>query len=260
MKSNTEWKYWGKQDPLYGVAAWEGREIGGDNPWTEDDFYQLGVLDWEDFYSHWQRYGVKTGLCVEIGCGAGRLTRPLAEVFEQLAALDISPEMIAWAQSRVSGPHVSYYQVEDTAIPLPAASADAVFSTHVFQHFEERGDVAAYFGEIARVLKPGGSLMIHIPVHAWPAGAGGLSRSLYRARKYAQKIKAAIKRQLIRHGVRSSLMRMNSYEISWLYRLLQGLDFTDVEISVFVTRSNGHPHPFVMARRAGPAQASGARG
>ena len=48
MKSNTEWELWGKSDPLYGVASWAGRERGGENPWTDEDFYALGE-DWLDF-------------------------------------------------------------------------------------------------------------------------------------------------------------------------------------------------------------------
>ena len=42
MKSNTEWKIWGKYDPLFGVANWRGRERTGTNSWTDEDFYSLG--------------------------------------------------------------------------------------------------------------------------------------------------------------------------------------------------------------------------
>jgi hypothetical protein len=32
IASNEEWLRWGKEDPLYGVAAWRGKEKGGASP------------------------------------------------------------------------------------------------------------------------------------------------------------------------------------------------------------------------------------
>ena len=250
MKSNTEWRYWGESDPLYGVAAWEGREKDGSSPWTDDDFYQLGEKDWADFLEHWQKYGLNPGLCVEIGCGAGRLTMFMAEHFHRLEALDISEAMIRYAQKNIQSPNLVFHLVEGSGIPGSDATVDAVFSTHVFQHFEDRDDAGQYFSEIARVLKPGGSMMIHLPLFSWPAGAGFSVKLLYRVTKLAEKLKAAIKRQAIRRGKAVNLMRMNSYETGWLFKLLPELGFVNIEISVFVTQSNHQPHPFVLAKKA----------
>lgn len=49
LKSNAEWKQLGKEDPLYGVAAWAGKEKNGESPWTEDEFFALGESDWGRF-------------------------------------------------------------------------------------------------------------------------------------------------------------------------------------------------------------------
>ena len=40
---------WGKTDPLFAVASWENRNREGTSPWTEDEFFQLGKSDWQDF-------------------------------------------------------------------------------------------------------------------------------------------------------------------------------------------------------------------
>ena len=73
MRSDFEWKYWGVVDPLWSVAAWNGKDVGAASAWTPTEFLRLGELDFADVWQHWQHYGVTAGRCVEIGCGAGRI-------------------------------------------------------------------------------------------------------------------------------------------------------------------------------------------
>ena len=75
MKSNIEWIKWGAKDPLFAVSSWHGKEKGGANPWTADEFYALGKSDFADFITCLNSFGYDRDHCVEIGCGAGRLTR-----------------------------------------------------------------------------------------------------------------------------------------------------------------------------------------
>jgi ubiquinone/menaquinone biosynthesis C-methylase UbiE len=249
VKSNTEWKYWGEKDPLFGVAAWKGRDKGGANPWSEEDFIRLGELDWEDFRNRWQRFGLDNGHCIEIGCGAGRITRCLARDFKRVDATDISESMIKYARKLVGGTNVKFHLVENCQIPVESASATAVFSTHVFQHFDGKSDVLSYFQEISRALRPGGSMMIHIPLFTWPEGTPLLSKGLYRIAKYAQQSKADIKRLFIRSGKPVCLMRMSSYETGWLVSILTNLGFEEIELMSFATQSNNSSHPFVLAKK-----------
>jgi hypothetical protein len=81
-KSNIKWKEWGRNDPLFGVAAWPGKQKGGIAPWTDDEFYELGRRDWEIFKKEWKTYGLEEDTCLEIGCGAGRMTMPLTRSFK----------------------------------------------------------------------------------------------------------------------------------------------------------------------------------
>ena len=132
IESNKEWEKWGGIDPLYSVAGWEGREKHGENPWTDEDFYSLGQSDWDDFAEKWERYGVDNNSCLEIGCGAGRITLHLSKYFKSIYAIDVSKEMIDYARKRINNPRVHFYLTDGVTIPLSDNQVSAVFSTHVF--------------------------------------------------------------------------------------------------------------------------------
>jgi hypothetical protein len=79
MKSNAEWKAWGKHDPLFAVSSWKGEGNDAALAWTDEEFYSLGEKDWADFKKRWEPYGITFRHCLKIGCGAGRITNQLAK-------------------------------------------------------------------------------------------------------------------------------------------------------------------------------------
>jgi len=246
--SNVEWQKWGQRDPLFAVASWKGREKDGVDPWTPTDFYALGASDWEDFAPHWRQYGWDTDSCLEIGCGTGRITSPLARHFRRTYALDVSREMVEYAKTHIEDPSIEFLVSDGVKIPLRDGSVSAVFSTHVFQHFDRTDHASAYFREIARVLKPRGTLMIHLPIYRWPA-MHGLFERIYKLRRAAGQWRAAVNRFLISHDIGKPTMRGTIYPVDYFYRVLPALGFEDIEIRIFPTKSNGGLHPFVFARR-----------
>lgn len=240
---------WGDSDPLWGVATWKGKNKGGDNPWTDEEFYELGRSDWQDFVEHWGRYGVDNTTCLEIGCGAGRLTKHMADYFGELHAIDVSEGMIEYARKRITSPRVHFHVVNGNSIPLPDRTVTAVFSTHVFQYFDTLDDATAYFREIARALVPNGTMMIHLPVFSWPHGMGNLPRQLYEVRRKLSALVANLKRWRINQGRFVPLMRGQSYPVGYFYSLFPTLGLRDIEVCTFVTKSNDSPHSFVFARK-----------
>ncbi len=248
LASNKEWKVWGETDPLFGVATWDGRNRDGANPWTDEEFYQLGESDWNDFRVHWERYGLNVESCVEIGCGAGRLTAQLATYFSQVHAVDVSEKMIEYAKRHIKSPSVKFYLSNGTDFSLDDHSVSAVFSAHVFQHFDSLSVASDYFTEIARVLKPGGSLMIHLPIYKWPAMPGVFGR-LYAIHKQAADMKAHVKRWLMDYGMVKPIMKGLRYPLDFFYDVLPKIGFDDIEVSIFTTTSNQDPHSFILARK-----------
>ena len=243
--SNIEWRQWGKDDPFYGVASWPGRQRGGLNPWTAEDFFALGRADWMDFRHRWSRYGVDVGRVIEIGCGAGRLTKAMALDFAHVIGVDVSEGMLAVARSHISEANVELRLGDGITLPVDTATADGVFSAHVFQHFESLELARVNFSEVARILKPGGTMMIHLPVILPPSGLPGILPALA-ARQKLSDLRAMVQR---RRG--APVMRGLQYPWTWLRRELPTLGLADVELVIFAAKSNGADHACVFARRLG---------
>lgn len=249
MKSNIEWKKWGEIDPLYGVATWKGKSKNSPQPWQNEEFYALGKSDWQDFKKIWEQYGVKTGTCLEIGCGVGKITKQLSVDFDIVKAFDVSEGMINYAKKYILDSNVEFLLSDGIHLATPDDSIDAVFSAHVFQHFNDLEDALKNFHEIYRILGNKGSLMIHLPIYRWP-NHRGIHLVISNFLKRIDDFKANFWRFLIRRGHWHFLMRVLFYEVDWLYNTLDQIGFEDIEIRYVRVKSNNDPHPFIFARKS----------
>jgi len=100
----------------------------------------------------------RTWRALEIGCGPGRLIKPLSAHFGEIHGVDVSDEMIRLARERLADIRHAHFHVNDGATLEQFAdeSFDFVYSYAVFQHIPSRDVVLEYMREIRRVLKPGG--------------------------------------------------------------------------------------------------------
>jgi len=98
---------------------------------------------------------------LDVGCGTGNLTRALLDRLSgsgSVIAADISSRMIEAARRKIEDPRVSWLTTDAGHLPIADAECDRVFCCAVWPHFDDREGVAT---ELARVLRPGGSL------HVW---------------------------------------------------------------------------------------------
>lgn len=108
---------------------------------------------------------------VDLGSGTGRFTPALAETFGgPVYGVEPAAAMRRSAETGSAHPRVTYLAGEAASIPLPDASADLVL---MFLSFHHVPDQPAGAREIARVVKPGGRVILRstfkerIPNHWW---------------------------------------------------------------------------------------------
>jgi ubiquinone/menaquinone biosynthesis C-methylase UbiE len=105
------------------------------------------------------------GTCVEVGCGPGRMTSLLAERFDRVVALDVSPAMLARAHEAVTAPNVVFRATGGERLDgVEDGSADVLVCYLVLQHLPSREAILRYLREFGRVLGPAGEAFVQLPV------------------------------------------------------------------------------------------------
>jgi len=92
---------------------------------------------------------------LDVGCGEGRFCRMLKQSGVEVTGVDPTSKLIAAARTRDDGG--TYIEAPAEQLPLPDESVDLVVS---YLSLIDISDVQAGIREMARVLKPGGTLLI----------------------------------------------------------------------------------------------------
>jgi ubiquinone/menaquinone biosynthesis C-methylase UbiE len=97
-------------------------------------------------------------LIIDLGCGTGRFSEPLAEYFgARVIGVDPSSKMLDQARAKTRNERVAFACAPGSALPVADASADLVFMSMVFHHLD---DAAAVARECRRVLRSGGHVAL----------------------------------------------------------------------------------------------------
>jgi SAM-dependent methyltransferase len=154
-KMQRDWDERARENARFYVAT-------GKQNWTDEEFFESGeraVAEQirNDMINICQDKDAKEMRVIEIGCGAGRVTRALARLFGEVHGVDVSGEMVDLArQALVGTPNAFIYQNngKDLSV-LPPGPFDFAFSTIVFQHIPSRDVIYSYVREVHRLLRPG---------------------------------------------------------------------------------------------------------
>ena len=121
----------------------------------EEVFARSGQATAEAILAVLQPYRQPSWSVLDIGCGIGRVLRPLAPHFGHLDGVDVSAEMIR--QSKIwlrDLPNVDTFETSGVDLHVFASDHfDLVYSYIAFQHMP-RPVFERYLGEINRVLGP----------------------------------------------------------------------------------------------------------
>jgi ubiquinone/menaquinone biosynthesis C-methylase UbiE len=102
--------------------------------------------------------GRTVSFIVDLGCGTGRFSAPLAEHFSaRVIGIDPSQRMLDQARRKPRNDRVVFEQASAEGLPIEDNSVDMVFMSMVFHHFASPARVAA---ECRRVLHDTGYIFV----------------------------------------------------------------------------------------------------
>jgi SAM-dependent methyltransferase len=131
-----------------GVAeAYDGWAPTYDGPNTIFDIEEPELLPILD--------ALPAGAAIDAACGTGRITAHLRDRGHDVRGYDASDGMLEVARAKL--PDVAFERADVRDLPVPDDSADLVVVTLALAHVEDLGPV---FAESARVLRPGGHLVV----------------------------------------------------------------------------------------------------
>ncbi|SRR5581483_9462398 len=154
-KMRDDWDQRAKENARYYVNT-------ATTEWTDQDFFASGertvaeeILS--DMENICQGRSPRDMRVVEIGCGAGRVTRALASLFGEVHGVDVSGEMVREAKLALKDrPNAHVYQNNGRDLTVvPPLEFDFAFSSIVFQHIPSREIIENYVREVHRLLRPG---------------------------------------------------------------------------------------------------------
>lgn len=93
---------------------------------------------------------------LEIGCGTGNITIPLAACVKEITAIDISAEMMKHAEEKAEKykkDNITFLNTDLMNLKAEADSFDVVTAYNVLLYMKDRDEI---LDEIYRILKPGG--------------------------------------------------------------------------------------------------------
>ncbi len=159
-KMKRDWN----QRALHHARFW----IATENYQTEELFVQSGEDTAQALLEAVKDLYRPSWKVLDIGCGIGRVLKPLAKHFHALVGIDVSSTMIAQSKSWLSEyPHVTTF--ENSGMDLREfedQSFNLVYSYVAFQHMP-RLVFEQYLGEINRVLTPEGYLALQLPIGSY---------------------------------------------------------------------------------------------
>lgn len=166
---HQEWEHLGATEPYWSVVT-QPQYYQAEFASHSEQFYTSGKYSADVFLAALRRCGVnpaQLSVCLEVGCGVGRVTWALAAAFNKLIAADISKHHLDLAENYLSGKGVhnvefQHWQTVHAIRQLP--QLDAIFSVITLQH-NPPPVMVWMLRELLGKLCPGGVACIQIPTY-----------------------------------------------------------------------------------------------
>ncbi len=160
-----------EEDPLLAADRRAAARLAAERARAASDSFRRHGADWDEMRAlNLPGRAIEAALLealpdrvarlLDIGCGTGGLLELLAPRIEEGLGVDASRDMLALARTRLAErglSHIAVRQADMYRLPLPDGGFDAV-TLQMVLHYAE--DPAVALAEAARVLRPGGALLI----------------------------------------------------------------------------------------------------
>ena len=97
---------------------------------------------------------------LDLGCGARQGPYFLTGTAKHVSGVDVSLEAVEFLKKNYQAPNLDFYQMDAVELKFQDSTFDVIVSFEVIEHIV---DFRRYLREIARVLKPGGIVVLSTP-------------------------------------------------------------------------------------------------
>lgn len=164
------WQHLGKTEPYWSVLT--GEKFLQTNIQSTDaiaEFYETGKTDVHRILKTLERNHVDTAhlkTCLEYGCGLGRVTHWLAEIFDVVYGYDISREHLDIAKKYIDSkhPNISLHQIKKIQDLKNLPKIDFLYSIIVLQH-NPPPVIRFIIQHFIKALNPKGIALFQVPTY-----------------------------------------------------------------------------------------------
>jgi 2-polyprenyl-3-methyl-5-hydroxy-6-metoxy-1,4-benzoquinol methylase len=138
----------------------EGLDIYDDAEFYDQEFAQRG----HEIPFFLKQSRLAGGPVLEVACGTGRITLPIARNGVAITGVDVSRPMLELARRKAGAERLAVTWLEQDCRQINAGHAFAlVFSaTNAMQHLQDTDSVNAFLTSAGKALRPGGSLILDV--------------------------------------------------------------------------------------------------
>lgn len=165
----TAWEQMGEVEAHWSVLTAD-RFKSAELESNRKEFYHSGKTDVDKFLKTLARNGLSLEgkrTCLEYGCGVGRVTYWLAELFERVTGYDISSPHLRHAKEYLTEQgrdNVGLVHLADPKDIYKFKKVDVIYSIIVLQH-NPPPLIHAIIGQFLKVLNPGGLAFFQVPTY-----------------------------------------------------------------------------------------------
>jgi 2-polyprenyl-3-methyl-5-hydroxy-6-metoxy-1,4-benzoquinol methylase len=162
------WTSMGSKRPYHSVLSAENFLPENINKEAIDGFWASGSKESARVQSMLMKHGFESTaskICVEYGCGVGRVTSPLARMFKEVYAYDVSGTHLEMARAHAESTNIQFVLCTRDIFRTGLQQCDFFYSNIVLQH-NPPPLIQKLISIALEALKPGGIAIFQVPTYA----------------------------------------------------------------------------------------------